>query len=159
MEEKKEEESKRTKSNDYYSTVPEKERSLLNVSIVVLTSLSSSLLSTHEQPMRFKQGQFFVDPSHVLVDVRAILWPVIAVCTPEMCLVQVAMGAVVAHHTVFGQESVRATRTLEPTVMIHRLYTCNHGLHINNKFRNFAPRTIEGWSLWIRSKIDRRKKK
>ena len=41
------------------------------------------------------------------------------------------MGPVVTHHTVFRQETVCATRAVEPTVMICRLSTCKHGFHIN----------------------------
>ena len=74
--------------------------------------------------MRFKQRQLFVNSSHVLVDVRAIFRPVIAVRTTVTNLEEVAMGLVVTHHTVFRQESVSATRTVEPTVTISRLPTC-----------------------------------
>ena len=95
------------------------------------TTTSTLRWSTQKQPMWLKQRQLFVDPSYVFVDVRAILWPVIAVRTPKTSLVEVAMGPVVTHHTVFRQETVCATRAVEPTVMICRLSTCKHGFHIN----------------------------
>ena len=64
-----------------------------------------------------------MDSSHVLVHVRAVLGAVIAVYASETSLVEIAVGAEVAHHAVPREETVGASGTVEPRAFFRLLLT------------------------------------
>lgn len=81
--------------------------------------------------MGFEQRQLSMDSSHVLVHVRAVLGAVIAVYASETSLVEIAVGAKMAHHAVPREETVGASRTVEPGTFFRLLLTCKHVYNIN----------------------------